>query len=1106
MKENETTMKNFTAGNVRKQNGNSRRATSLTIALTLLVTWALLPDSLRRLVEPTASAANIVVTNTNDSGAGSLRQAILDANAAAGADTITFNISGSGVRTISPVSALPDITDPVTIDGYTQPGASANTLAVGSNAVILIELDGTNAGANSSGLTISAGSSTIKGLVINRFSVNGILLQTGGSNTIVGNFIGINAAGDTDLGNVRQGIHINGGHNNFIGDVSPADRNVISGQGPSGPGSSGILLFPSFGTSDGHRIRNNYIGTNAAGTAAIPNSTTGMIIVGSSGTIVGGTTPEARNVISGNTGEGIRLGNDGANNTIRGNLIGTKADGMGALGNLGGIGVFNQMQSTTIGGTAAGEGNVIAFNRGTAVVVGSANKKNAILGNAIYANQFLNNTNYLGIELLEGNFVTGVTPNDANDVDTDGGNDLQNFPVLTSITPSANTTAVQGTLHSTANAQFRVELFSNTVCDPSGYGEGEKFIGFMNVTTNASGDAGFTFNVANADLIGPVFTATATDSNGNTSEFSQCQTAVGNSPGALQFSAPTYNVNENGGTATITVTRTGGIIGAVSVNYATSADTASAGTDFVNKSGTLNWASSDAASKTFTVQITSDTRDEFDETINLTLSNPTGGATLGNQSTAALTIIDDDAEPTVSIGNVSVTEGNNGTKNMSLPLTLSAASGKSVSVKFSTVAGGTATADVDYISVNQADIAFTPGITTMNAIISVKGDTDVEVNETVFVQLSNPTFATIGNAQGIGTITNDDAAQPATTVQLETATYTVSEGAYFKQINVTRTGDTSASASVDYATSDISAQQRTDYSIMLGTLQFAAGESSKILTLLVTEDAFVEGDESLTLTLSNPVGVTLGAQSVAQVTITDNDSNQNAPNAIDSTATFVRQHYHDFLSREPDPVGFQGWQDILNNCAPGNTACDRIEVSSAFYRSPEFHDRGYFIYRFYSASLGRIPKYLEFMRDMQKVSGFLSAQQQEAAKVQFIQEFMARSEFQQKYGQIADAAAYVDAILSTAAVTSAQRNQIVQQLQANQITRGEALRKVIEATEVDQKFYDESFVIMQYFGYLRRDADILYLVWLTTFKQTGDYRVLVNGFMNSPEYRQRFGQ
>ena len=150
----------------------------------------------------TAGAQTFTVTNTNDSGAGSLRQAITSANASTGTtDTIAFNIAGAGVKTIAPTSALPDITDPVIIDGYTQPGASANTLAVGNNAVLLIELNGASAGAGVQGLVIRGGGSTVRGLVINRFQSHGIKIDTNGGNIIQGNFIGTNAAGNAALGN-----------------------------------------------------------------------------------------------------------------------------------------------------------------------------------------------------------------------------------------------------------------------------------------------------------------------------------------------------------------------------------------------------------------------------------------------------------------------------------------------------------------------------------------------------------------------------------------------------------------------------------------------------------------------------------------------------------------------------------------------------------------------------------------------------------------------------------------------------------------------------------------------------------------------------------------
>lgn len=235
------------------------------------------------------------------------------------------------------------------------------------------------------------------------------------------------------------------------------------------------------------------------------------------------------------------------------------------------------------------------------------------------------------------------------------------------------------------------------------------------------------------------------------------------------------------------------------------------------------------------------------------------------------------------------------------------------------------------------------------------------------------------------------------------------------------------------------------------------------------------------------------------------DSSAFTTNPIDETPFFVRQHYRDFLGREPDPSGYQGWQNILNNCSQGNTACDRIEISSAFFRSPEFQDRGYFAYRFYSASFGRHPRYAEFMPDIARVSGFLTPEQLETNKEAFIQEFMARQDFRNKYDALTDPGAYVNALVTTAGVTLPQKQSLIDDLAAGRKTRAEVLRAVTESAEVYSKYYTESFVVMQYFGYLRRDPDILYLEWIDTLNRTGDYRTMINGFMNSAEYRQRFG-
>lgn len=234
-------------------------------------------------------------------------------------------------------------------------------------------------------------------------------------------------------------------------------------------------------------------------------------------------------------------------------------------------------------------------------------------------------------------------------------------------------------------------------------------------------------------------------------------------------------------------------------------------------------------------------------------------------------------------------------------------------------------------------------------------------------------------------------------------------------------------------------------------------------------------------------------------------------NPIDNNAFFIWTQYRDFLGREPEPTGLTAWVNILNNCPPsGKDAngnwCDRIEVSSGFFRSAEFQVRGYFIYRFYS-TVGRIPVYPEFQVDFAKVSGFLTEQQLEANKVAFVNEFMARAEFQNRYGStFNNPTAYVDALLQTVGLPNhPSRGFWINGLTNGSQSRAQVLRGLVESTEMYLKYYNEAFVIMSYFGYLRRTADGAYVDWINVMNQTGDYRVLINGFMNSSEYRRRFG-
>jgi hypothetical protein len=511
------------------------------------------------------------VNNTNDGGVGSLRQAILNANGTAGTQTITFKIPGPGVRTIAPASALPTITAPVIIDGYTQPGASPNTLAVGNDASLLIELDGTNAGPLTDGLTISAGNSTVKGLVINRFKRSGIMLQTNGGNTVQGCFIGTGASGSGDLGNTHQGISVDSS-GNTVGGTSPAARNILSGNDRSGLGfnlstnnvaqgnyigvnasgtaavgngqqgievsggnntiggtaagagnvvsgnfNNGITFFSS---GSGQTVQGNLIGTNATGTAAIPNNL-GVLFTGTSNSTVGGAAAGARNIIAGNSGSlggGIAVVGGSSGIVMRGNLIGTKADGTTALGNTGfGVRIEGGSSNNTLGGFTVAEQNRIAFNGGDGIeLLGGT-------GNRINSNSIHGNTG-LGIDLGG----DGVTLNDPGDGDG-GANRRQNFPVLTSVTLSGGGANVAGTLDSATNTVFTLQFFSNASCDPLSHGEGRTFLGSFDVNTDASGKVIFSAETLGPGLVSleQFVTATATNKATNdTSEFSRCVQAA----------------------------------------------------------------------------------------------------------------------------------------------------------------------------------------------------------------------------------------------------------------------------------------------------------------------------------------------------------------------------------------------------------------------------------------------------------------------------------------------------------------------------------------------------------------------------------------------------
>jgi titin len=717
--------------------------------------------------------STFLVTNNADSGAGSLRQAILDVNARPGHDEIDFAISGDGVQTITPLSPLPALTAPGTVlDGYTQPGASANTLAVGDNANLLIELDGSSAGDGATGLQVTGGGCTVRGLVVNGFGAFGITLASAGQDVVEGNFVGTDPSGlvargngfhgaagtgygifidapsntvggatpaarnmlsanyiggalvyysgnviqgnyaGTDYtgnaalgaqedgivvgigqsgntiggdmpgqGNVLAGnqfiglelydislgitnpdptfvegnliglgadgmtavpngsygiyvaldsrnVHIggptaaarnvisdNGGfgiitdaranglvvQGNYIGTDSTGERarpntyygiatysadvliggltatpgtgpgNVIAGNG-SGPFSGGGIAFSGNapgtgdfvegniigldaggttalndfqsggissgmpyvmigGTAAGARnvisgngtgvsiatagntgdvVQGNYIGTDISGTQAAANQSGVVIYAGASGSTIGGASPGAGNLISGNVVDGVQLSDTGtSNNVVEGNHIGTDVSGAAALINGIGVLITGGASGNTVGTVTAGAANVIAYSSGAGVVVvGATSTGNAIRGNSIHDNSGI------GIDLGG----DGVTLNDsAGHV---GPNNYQNFPTTYLALAIPSGVAVAGTLNSTPGASFTLDFYDSDVADPSGYGQGQHYLGSLAVTTGQDGNAYFIVSLAGTAPVGSALSITATDAQGNTSEFS----------------------------------------------------------------------------------------------------------------------------------------------------------------------------------------------------------------------------------------------------------------------------------------------------------------------------------------------------------------------------------------------------------------------------------------------------------------------------------------------------------------------------------------------------------------------------------------------------------
>ncbi len=521
------------------------------------------------------AATTFTVTNVNDSGTGSLRQAIIDANNGSTNAVIAFAIPGTGPFKISPSTDLDAIVVPVVVDGYSEPGSSPATASLPAH--IEIQIDG--AGTIPEGIQVSdsSGTTTVKGLSVTNFTDCGICLN-GDGQVAEGNYVGLAPDGST------EGANTNGiqslGNGDVVGGTTPAARNVIDtganfgnagvwgratfttvegnwiglnaagtvglgvGIGVELPGAGATLIVGNVLTGDdtenawgvwssgsgGTVVSGNLIGTNPAGTAALGSLDKGVLLVGDSDAIIGTSPAGGGNVIA-SSFNGIDV--DGAvQATITGNHIGVDATNTVALPNFS-VGVF-----VDSGGSATVTGNTIANSPAEGVGVGNSPTDTAtatVEQNSIFDNGFL------GIDLAN----DGLTANDGpGDGDT-GPNSLQNFPTLTSVTTGASTT-LAGTLASTANATFTLDFYANQDLDGSGIAEGQRWLGSTSVTTNGSGVANFTATGLGASTAGEFFTATATDAAGETSEFSASPpVAVNDTATTQENTAVNFNILAN---------------------------------------------------------------------------------------------------------------------------------------------------------------------------------------------------------------------------------------------------------------------------------------------------------------------------------------------------------------------------------------------------------------------------------------------------------------------------------------------------------------------------------------------------------------------------------
>lgn len=349
------------------------------------------------------------------------------------------------------------------------------------------------------------------------------------------------------------------------------------------------------------------------------------------------------------------------------------------------------------------------------------------------------------------------------------------------------------------------------------------------------------------------------------------------------------------------------------------------------------------------------------------------------------------------------------------------------------------------------------------------------------------------------------------TVEFSSSTYQVSEGVPSVSVTVTRKGDTSGYAAIRYSMTDGTATQDSDFILATGQLRFDANETIKNFSVIIINDGWVENaPETAAIALSDPEGVVLGEQNRATLTILDNTTPPTI-NPIQDTVSFVNQQYGDFLARSPDAAGLEYWMGQISACGNDQVciASRRVGVSAAFFVESEFQQTGGFVVRLFGSSLGRRPLYAEFMLDR----GYLiSFNDLAIGKQQLADDFAAREEFANRFPESLPAPDFVNQLLEAVLVNtgvdlSSHRQDLLTEYATNS-SRGRVLLMMADYNELQQAEFNRAFVLMQYFGYLRRDPDQSgYEFWLNILNNRlpGNFRGMVCAFLTSREYQERFG-